>query len=61
METKAKTDGKDYLATGGGVMLGVGAGFFFLPGAPLAFVGCIMGGLGLGLMVEALVSRVGRR
>ena len=51
----------DYLdkstwAIGGGVVLGVGIGFFFLPGAPLVFVGCILGGLGLGLIVTAIIS-----
>ena len=43
-------------AVGGGLMLGLGVGFFFLPGAPLAFVGCLLGGIGLGLMVAALAS-----
>lgn len=52
---------KSTWAIGGGVMLGIGAGFFFLPGSPFAFVGCIMGGLGLGLMVTSLASALQRR
>jgi len=47
---------KSTWATGGGVLLGLGVGFFFLPRSPLAFVGCILGGLGLGLVVTAFIS-----
>ncbi|HPF36264.1 MAG TPA: hypothetical protein PLH84_12630 [Candidatus Krumholzibacteria bacterium] len=43
-------------ATGGGLLLGLGVGFFFLQTSPLAFVGCLLGGLGLGLMVTAILS-----
>ena len=56
MNTPGKRDDKSSWAVGGGVMLGVGAGFFFLPGSPLAFVGCILAGIGLGLMVASLTS-----
>ncbi|WP_339713345.1 hypothetical protein [uncultured Sneathiella sp.] len=44
--------GKSTWAIGGGVLLGLGVGMFFLEASALAFVGCIMGGLGL--MVAAL-------
>jgi hypothetical protein len=43
-------------AIGGGVLLGIGIGFFFLQGSPLAFVGSILAGLGLGLMVTSILS-----
>lgn len=43
-------------ATGGGVLLGLGVGFFFLQASPLAFVGCLLGGLGIGLMTTAVIS-----
>jgi len=43
-------------ATGGGLLLGLGVGIFFLQTSPLAFVGCLLGGLGLGLMVTAILS-----
>ena len=43
-------------AVGGGVLLGIGVGFFFLQTSPLAFVGCILSGLGLGLLVTAILS-----
>ena len=49
---------KSSWAVGGGLMLGLGVGFFFLPGSPFAFVGCILGGIGLGLMVAAALSRL---
>ena len=43
-------------ATGGGVILGLGVGLFFLQHSALAFVGSLLGGLGLGLIVTALIS-----
>ena len=52
-----KKDDKSTWAIGGGVIMGTGAGFFFLQTNPLAFVGCIMLGLGLGLIITTLVSR----
>ena len=51
------TKDKSSWAVGGGLMLGIGVGFFFLRTDALWFVGCIMIGLGLGLMVSALVSK----
>lgn len=43
-------------AVGGGVTLGIGVGFFYLQTSALAFVGCIMAGLGVGLMVAAIIQ-----
>ncbi len=40
---------------GGGVMLGLGVGFFFLPNA-MAFVGCLLAGIGLGLIIAPMVK-----
>ena len=51
-----KKDDKSTWATGGGLLIGIGVGFFFLPQSPLAFVGSILGGLGLGLVITALIS-----
>lgn len=44
-------------AMGGGVMLGIGVGFFFLQtyGA-LYFVGSILAGIGVGLIAGAIVK-----
>jgi Na+/melibiose symporter-like transporter len=49
-------DDKSTWAIGGGVLMGVGAGFFFLQESPLAFVACILLGIGLGLMVTSIIS-----
>ncbi|GAB2769015.1 hypothetical protein [Salinimicrobium soli] len=54
-----KKEDKSTWAIGGGLLAGVGAGFFFLPGSPLAFVGSIILGLGLGLIITSLLSRRG--
>ena len=51
-----KKDDKSTWAIGGGVILGTGIGFFFLQTSALAFVGSILTGLGLGLVVTALIS-----
>ncbi len=42
---------------GSGLMLGMGVGFFFLRSNPLAFVGCLFLGLGLGLLLPSLIGK----
>jgi hypothetical protein len=52
------TDRKDDRSTwaiGGGVLIGLGVGFFFLRESALAFVGSLLSGLGLGLMVSSIL------
>ena len=56
-KTHNKKDDRSTWAIGGGVLLGLGVGFFFLKESPLAFVGSMLIGLGLGLMVTAIISR----
>lgn len=52
-----KEEDKSTWAIGGGLLLGVGVGFFFLQqGSALAFVGSMIGGLGLGLLVTSIIS-----
>jgi hypothetical protein len=46
-------------ATGGGAILGLGVGLFFLQKSALAFVGRLLGGLGLGLIITAVLSSRG--
>ena len=58
-DTKSGDD-KSTWAIGGGVLLGVGVGFFFLQESVFAFVGSILGGLGLGLMVTSIMSSIKR-
>ncbi|WP_304233902.1 hypothetical protein [Jiulongibacter sediminis] len=48
---------KSNWAVGGGTMLGLGIGFFFLQTNIMAFVGCILGGIGLGLIMAAVLSK----
>jgi hypothetical protein len=50
---------KSTWAIGGGVVLGLGVGLFFLPQSGLAFVGSLLGGLGLGLIITAVISSRG--
>lgn len=52
----SNTVDKSTWAIGGGLLLGLGVGFFFLQQSPLAFVGCMIGGLGLGLLVTSIMS-----
>jgi hypothetical protein len=51
-----KKDDKSTWAIGGGVLLGLGVGLFFLRTDALAFVGSILAGLGIGLFVTAIIS-----
>jgi len=53
--TNKKND-KSTWAIGGGLLMGIGVGFFFLKESPLAFVGSMLAGLGIGLVITALIS-----
>ena len=54
-------------ATGGGLLLGMGVGFFFFPASVFgvtsvfAFIGCLMGGLGLGLILTSILSIIEKK
>jgi hypothetical protein len=61
MDDTNKGDDKSTWAIGGGVLLGIGVGFFFLRESALAFVGSILIGLGVGLMVTSIISAVKHR
>ena len=56
MEKPDKKEDKSTWAIGGGLLLGLGTGFFFLQTSALAFVGCIIAGLGLGLILTSIIS-----
>ena len=60
MSESNKVQDKSTWAIGGGVLLGIGVGFFFLQQSVFAFVGSILGGLGLGLMVTSITSALRR-
>lgn len=51
-----KKDYKSTWAIGGGVIIGIGVGFFLLEKSPLAFVGSILIGLGIGLLITSIIS-----
>ncbi|MBL7471443.1 hypothetical protein [Robertkochia sediminum] len=58
--TNSKND-KTTWAIGGGVLTGLGAGFFFLSSSPaLYFVGSIIAGLGIGLIITSILSVIQR-
>lgn len=42
---------------GGTTLIGVGAGFIFLPESALLFVASILIGIGIGVVITALISR----
>lgn len=44
-------------AIGGGLLIGMGIGFFFLQENPMAFVGSMFVGLGFGIIIAALLGR----
>ena len=56
-----KKEDKSTWATGGGILIGIGVGFFFLKTSALIFVGCILAGLGLGLIITAIISKENRQ
>ena len=60
MSENKMVEDKSTWATGGGLLLGVGVGFFFFPESIFSFVGSIVGGLGLGLMVTSILSTIER-
>ena len=53
---KDKKDDRSTWAIGGGLLLGLGVGFFFLKESALAFVGSMIAGLGLGLITTSILS-----
>ena len=56
MEKDIKKEDKSTWAIGGGVMAGLGIGFFYLQQSALIFVGCILLGLGAGLIITSVIS-----
>jgi F0F1-type ATP synthase assembly protein I len=56
-QTDKKSD-KSTWAIGGSLLMGLGVGFFFLKTFPLACIGCMILGLGLGLVIRAVISSI---
>lgn len=57
MDNSEKKPDKSSWAIGGGLLLGLGVGFFFLDRSALYFVGSLIAGLGVGLIAAAVISR----
>jgi hypothetical protein len=57
MNEISKKDDKSAWAIGGGLLMGLGVGFFFLKVSAFAFVGSMLTGLGLGLVITSIISR----
>lgn len=51
-----KEEDKSTWAIGGGLLIGVGIGLFFLQVSALAFVGSIIAGLGTGLIITSIIG-----
>lgn len=52
----AKTFVKITSSVGGGILVGLAAGFVLAKASPLAFLGSVLVGLGIGIIVAALIS-----
>jgi hypothetical protein len=61
MDKTNNKDDKSTWAIGGGLLLGIGFGFFFLQESALAFVGSILIGLGVGLTITSIISAVKKK
>lgn len=54
------TANKSSWVIGGGLIAGLGAGFFFLPTNALGFVACLLIGLGGGLIASVWMEKTAR-
>lgn len=52
----SETKDKSNWAIGGGTLLGLGVGMIFLQHSALAFVGSLIAGIGIGLIVAAILG-----
>ena len=52
----AKKEDKSSWAIGGGIIAGLGVGFFYLQVSVLAFLGSLLAGLGIGLIISSMIS-----
>ena len=57
MDNSNKKNDKSTWAIGGGVLIGVGVGIFYIRTYPLGIVAFTLIGIGLGLLIAALISR----
>jgi len=57
MDKSNKKEDKSTWVIGGGVLLGVGAGIFYIRTYPLGIAAFPIMGIGLGLIVASIISR----
>ena len=57
MDKSNKKEDRSTWAIGGGVLIGVGAGIFYIKTYPLGMPAFILIGLGLGLILTSIISR----
>jgi len=57
MDNTNKKEDKSTWAIGGGVLIGVGAGIFYIKTYPLGIVAFTLIGIGLGLIITSIISR----
>ncbi|MBA7501332.1 hypothetical protein ES704_04094 [subsurface metagenome] len=57
MDKTNKKEDKSTWAIGGGVLIGVGAGIFYIKTYPLGIVAFTLIGIGLGLIITSIISR----
>ena len=57
MDKTNKKEDKSTWAIGGGVLMGVGAGIFYIKTYPLGIVAFTLIGIGLGLIITSIISR----
>jgi len=57
MDKPSKKEDKSTWAIGGGVLIGVGAGIFYIKTYPLGIVAFTLIGIGLGLIITSIISK----
>ena len=57
MDKTNKKEDKGTWAIGGGVLIGVGAGIFYIKTYPLGMAAFTLIGIGLGLIITSIISR----
>ncbi len=56
MANEMNTKDKSNWAIGGGTLLGLGVGMIFVQHSALAFVGSLISGIGIGLIIAAILG-----
>ena len=57
MDKPNKKEDKSTWAIGGGVLIGIGAGIFYIRTYPLGIVAFTLIGIGIGLIIASIISR----